>query len=177
MRIVRAAVTASVLLLAAGCRDDAEKGSPEDRSDEPTHVVVTKADGSEVVFDDITAECATSEEQADAVVLRIQGTAGEMHIVGEIVPEDVEGGSDYTLPIDFGSQVEGVRNLYLFVGAAPNLETSTTEEESSGTLEVVRASCDPVEVELTVDATLGSEYFDGEPIDIEGRLVFPAPAG
>ena len=79
--------------------------------------------------------------------------------------------------METGDQVTGPKNLYLFVSGPPNLETSTTQEESSGSLKVVRASCDPVAVELTVDASFASEYYDGDPVDVEGRIVFPAPAG
>lgn len=50
---------------------------------------------------------------------------------------------------------------------------STSEEESTGTREVTRASCDPVEVELTIDASLGSEYPDGSLLKVEGRLPLP----
>lgn len=138
---------------------------------------MTKADGSEVVFDEVTATCGPSENDPDKVVVRIEGISDDTHLSSEIVEADVEGDSTLALPIDFGDQEQGVRNLYLFIGAAPDLETSTTQEESTGIVEVLRASCDPVEVELTIDATLASEYFDGEAVDVEGRLVFPAPAG
>jgi hypothetical protein len=178
MRCARFAIAiVAPLLLAAGCGDDDADDARDERSDEPTRLVVTRADGSEVVFEDVTAECVRSEDDPGAVVVRIEGMADDTHLISEVVPDDVGSGQSFQLPIDFGDQEQGVRNLYLFVGAAPNLETSTNQEESSGSLEVLRASCDPVEVELTIEATLGSEYFDGEPVDVEGRLAFPAPAG
>lgn len=177
MSPARIALALPLFLLAAACGDDASDDAADERSDEPTRLVVTKADGSEVVFDEVTATCGPSEEHPDSVVLRLEGMADDAHLFSEIVPEDVAGGRTFDLPIDSGDEEQGNKHLHVFVGAAPDLETSTTQEESSGTLEVVRASCDPVEVELTMDATLGSEYHDGEELDVEGRVVFPAPAG
>ncbi|HVK28851.1 MAG TPA: hypothetical protein VM575_10945 [Nocardioides sp.] len=177
MGIARRAISiVALLVLAAGCGDD-DADERDELSDQPTRLVVTRADGTEVVFDEVTAKCGPSENDSGEVVVRIEGITDGVHLSSEIVAADVEGDRTFALPIDFGDQEQGVRNLYLFVGAEPDLETSTTQEESTGTLEVVRAACDPVEVELTIDATLGSEYFDGEPVDVEGRLVFPAPAG
>lgn len=178
MSPLRTALALPLLLLAGGCGDDTEKNSPEAQSNEPTRLVVTKSDGGELVFEDVTATCGPSENDPDTEVVRLQsGKPGDAYLDAEIAPGDVEGGRTYELPVSAGDQENGFENLYVFVGAAPDVESSSTEEESSGTLEVLRASCDPLEVELTVDGTLGSEYFDGEPVDVKGRLVFPAPAG
>lgn len=165
-----------LLVLAAGCGEDAD--APEDeRSAGPTRLVVTRADGSEVILDEVTATCGPSDAHPGTEVVHLRGTADGTRLEGEIVPGDVEGGRSFELPMETGDQETGPKNLYLFVGGPPDLETSTSQEESSGSLKVERASCDPVAVELTVDATLASEYHDGVPVDVEGRIVFPAPAG
>lgn len=166
-----------LLLLASGCGEDTDAPEKE-RSTEPTRLVVTKADGSEVVLDEVTATCGPSDNDPGTEVVKILGgSPGDARVVGEVVPGDVEGGRTFELPVDTGDQEEGTANALLYVGALPDLETSSREEESSGTLTVVRASCDPVTVELTVKATLGSELSNGETADVEGRIVFPAPAG
>ncbi|NHA00452.1 hypothetical protein G5V59_11355 [Nocardioides sp. W3-2-3] len=80
-----------LLVLAAGCGDDTD--APEDeRSAGPTRLVVTKADGSEVVLDDITATCGPSEEYPDTEMLQLRGTVGGARLIGEILPDDVDGG-------------------------------------------------------------------------------------
>lgn len=177
MSPLRTALTLPLLLLATACGEDASDDAQDPHSDEPTRLVVTVADGKEVVFEEVTAKCGPSENDPATEVVRLQGRSGDAYFDSEIAPRDVEGGRSFELPIESGDQETGFENLDVFVGASPNLETSSDEEGSSGAVEVAHASCDPIEVELTIDATLASELYDGEPVDIEGRLVFPAPAG
>ncbi|HWJ08842.1 MAG TPA: hypothetical protein VNS46_05665 [Nocardioides sp.] len=60
----------------------------------------------------------------------------------------------------------------MFIGGA-ELGVSSTEEGSAGTIEVIDASCDPATVELTIDATLGSETYDGDDLEVVGNLNSP----
>ncbi|QSR25215.1 hypothetical protein CFH99_06215 [Nocardioides aromaticivorans] len=166
----------AVLLLAAGCRDD-DADARDERSDEPTRLVVTTADGTERTLTDVTATCIPSDYDPKVQVVRVSGELDGGGVFAEVLPADVEGGRSYDMPVPAGSDETGPENAIVVVGIEPDLTNTSEQEESTGTLEVLRASCDPVEVELTIDGTLDSEYYDGEPVDVEGRLVFPAPAG
>lgn len=173
MSPARAALALPFLLLAAACGEDSSAKKSGEQSDEPTRLVVTKADGTEIVFDDLTATCGPSENDPHTEVVRLQsGTPGDAYLDSEIAPRDVKGGRTYELPVSAGDQENGFENLYVFVDGA-----SSDEDGASGRLEVLRASCSPIEVELKIDATLGPETYDGEPVDIEGLLVFPSAAG
>jgi hypothetical protein len=51
-------------------------------------------------------------------------------------------------------------------------EVSSAEEEASGRIVFERAGCLPrPHVTFRVQATLGSEYFDGEPVRVRGRMT------
>ena len=63
----------------------------------------------------------------------------------------------------------GPANAFVFFGNK-DFEVSTDQEESTGTLEVSAASCDPLRLALSIDATLDSEHFDGESLSVSGQL-------
>ena len=63
-------------------------------------------------------------------------------------------------------------DAFLFANDGAN-ELSTAEEEASGKLTFRRARCGPrLRIRVRVDATLGSEFSDGEPMRVRG--VFAA---
>jgi hypothetical protein len=86
----------------------------------------------------------------------------------DVVPVDEP--TTYSIPVDSGDDARGPRKALVFVTARipapraphepPAFENSTNEERASGRLTVLRASCHPARLELTIDGKLGSEYSD-----------------
>ncbi|MFC5727287.1 MULTISPECIES: hypothetical protein [Nocardioides] len=171
--VARLLLAPSVLLL-FGCGATSESPARDPAAQLPDGLVATESDGRRVTLEPIEAECVPSEYDPKVQIVRVTAVVDGSHLLIEIVPSDVEGGRTFELPIDAGDEESGPANALVFVGMMPDLEASSVEEESTGTLEVVRASCDPVEVELTIDATLASEYSDGQGLKVEGRLEFPS---
>ncbi len=102
-------------------------------------------------------------------VVRIRSFAKDHNLVVEVVPSDVEGGKVFDLPISSGDGETGPANVIFFYGSS-EFEVSTDLEESTGRLEVLRASCDPVALELDIDAALASEYGDGPGLEVKGHV-------
>lgn len=171
--VVARLLLAPVILLLFGCGEATSESTTGDPAAQlPDGLVATKPDGRRVTLEPVKAECAPSEYDPRVQVVRVTAVVDGSHLLIEIVPSDVDGGRSFELPVDAGDGESGPADALVFVGMMPDLEASSAEEESTGTLEVVRASCDPVEVELTIDATLASEYSDGRGLKVEGRLEF-----
>jgi hypothetical protein len=164
----------AVGLLLVGCGEKSSDSESKDTAAQlPLGMTATSPEGGEVTFTSVKAQCAPSEHDPSVQIVRLIAEVEGGRFLAEIVPSDVEGGRSFELPVSAGDDSTGPANARVFVGMKPNLEASTTEEGATGELEVIRASCDPVEVELTLDATLGSEYYDVQPPKVEGRLQFP----
>lgn len=160
-----------LILVLAAC-GDGESGADEKApiKDTPIGLVVTKPDGSKVEISDLAAECGPSDYDSDVQVVKARAEKDGTIVLVEVVPADVEGGRSFELPVSAGADTTGPENALVYVGAEPNFESSTAEEEATGTLQVIRASCDPVVVEFTVDADLGSELSDVEGLNVAGHL-------
>lgn len=166
-------IAAPTLLFAAACGDDpAEPQGSDAGAGLAEGLVAILPDGTQVKLNPTEVVCLPSEEDPTVEVLRVFADLDGARIIVQAVP--VEGAKSFDLPLSAGDFESGPKNVELFIGAQPDVETSSTEEESSGTLELVRASCDPAELELKVDATLGSETYDGGEVQVEGHLVVKA---
>lgn len=154
------------VLLAAGCGDD---GGDQTAEDVGNSMVVTRADGTEVEFTSISAQCRPSVYDESVEVVHAESEAQGLRLLIEVLPEDVAGGRSFDLPADSGSDEDGPRGVMVFVGGS-DVEASSDLELATGTVEVVEASCAPVRLEVTVDATLGSEY-GGDDAPIKGHLT------
>lgn len=163
-----------LVLVLAACGED-DRGGDGGTSDEAAanSLVVTKPDGTTVELSDVVAECGPSDYDPDTQVVKARAEKDGAVLLVEVVPADVEGGRSFDLPLSAGADTTGPENALVYVGAEPDFESSTAEEEATGTLEVIRASCDPVELEFTMDASLGSEYSDVEGLDVDGHLTSP----
>jgi hypothetical protein len=133
----------------------------------------TRPDGARVVFDDgIRIRCGPWEP--DVPVRSIHVVAGSRHSSSfwflSAVLADVRRPTVVRLPNSFTfDEPEGA--LLFAVDRGEN-ELSSAEEEASGRIVFERAGCRPKpHVTFRVDATLGSELFDGEPIRVRGRLA------
>lgn len=172
-RLAALALAVPLVLIAAACSDDASDSDARDHpAKEATGLVATLPDGSRVDLDPTEVECVPSEEDPGVKVLRIVADLEGARLVIQAVPTDET--ASFDLPVDAGDFESGPANILVFVGAPPDVETSSTEEKSSGTLELVRASCDPATLELKIDATLGSEFDDGGTVQVKGHLAAAA---
>jgi hypothetical protein len=141
--------------------------------------VLTRADGSSVTIDDLTVSCdqpvGDSPAQPGHIYLSspfdldASGKAlTQPFFYVDAVVADVDG-KEFTLPLDSVSGSSEDRGLVVFAADAGGdgdkhraNEVSSAEQGASGTVRVLRASCDPVPVlELEVDGTLGSEVGQG----------------
>ena len=142
--------------------------SPAADPERPSELVFTKPDGTTFTLRPEALACRPSEYDDDVQVVGIEDYERPDYLVVEVVPADVAGGATFDLPLTAGDMQDGPANAFVFYGSK-DFEVSTSQEESSGTLEVASASCDPVSLELTIDATLASE-FGGESLDVRGHL-------
>jgi hypothetical protein len=72
---------------------------------------------------------------------------------------------------------EHARSAAILFAAARRNEASSSEEEATGTITVRRISCrGGSEIDLSVDARLGSEFFEQPSIRIAGSVRAYAPA-
>lgn len=169
-RLAALAVTAPLLLLVVACGDEPSNADDPDRPAAAAEgLVATLPDGSRVDLDPTQVECVPSEEDPDVEIVRVFADLEGARLIIEAVPTD--GAASFELPLEAGDFESGPKNIRVFVGSLPDVETSSTEEESSGTLELLRASCDPAALELKIDATLGSEFDDGGTVQLQGHLT------
>lgn len=168
------AISAPLIILVASCGDDAPDSDGRDRpASKAQGLIATLPDGSRVDLDPTEVECVASEEDPAVEVLRIFADLEGARLIIQAVPTDEA--KSFDLPLDAGDFESGRKNVEVFIGSPPDIETSSTEEESSGTLELVRASCDPVALEMKIDATLGSEFSDGGTVQVQGHLAVTGP--
>jgi hypothetical protein len=67
-----------------------------------------------------------------------------------------------------------VRGAAFFAAWGSNQENSSMEEESTGTMTIDELACgDEGRVSFSIEATLGSEYIDGRPVEVEGSFSSP----
>ncbi|WP_370247659.1 hypothetical protein [Nocardioides sp.] len=163
-RARRAALVLPLLALAS-CSD----GDADAEPSEPTAVELTEPDGRTTTLTPTSVECGPSSYDPDTEVVLVRLVAEQTALTVEVVPADVADGGSFDLPLDAGSGTDGPANASVFVGSE-RFQASSTEEESTGTLEVTRATCDPVALDLSIEATLGPERSDGYGVRVEGRI-------
>lgn len=161
---------AAISALLTSCNSEASDGDGQPSGDdkpEQTGIVATAADGTSVEFNDFTVMCRPSEdEQPDAQIVRATsgwGFAGGRPTEPAMLIEvaDTADGTTVDLPHE---EVWGEEKTFL-VGFITEVGTdaglSSAEEQATGRIEVVSASCDPEpRLELRIDGTFGSEVAD-----------------
>jgi hypothetical protein len=145
----------------------------------------TRADGSTIRIPlGVVAWCGPWNDLIPRRALHVGALAGPPRRVSYwrlwAIPRDVESGDRVHSPVEF--VWNRPRGVEIFVGdledtpgGADTLggtnEASTQEEESGGWIEFDASGCEVGdEVAFTVDAVLGSEFGDDEPIAVEGSL-------
>jgi hypothetical protein len=135
---------------------------------------LTRADGSTITLDDLTLTCDQAPGDPDVHPGHIylsspfrldasQRKLVEPYVSFDAVAAQVDG-RDFVLPPDSDTGDSEDRAFVLFAADAGRdaNEVSSAEPGASGTLRVLRASCDPTPVlELEVDGSLGSEVDAG----------------
>lgn len=165
-RLALAAPALLVLVLTACGEEEAAPAASDPTADPVPAELVLTAGGEDLVLDAPVVGCRESESTPGAQVLmlfagELPGDGGSGFYV--FLPGDELEPATLELPTD-GTDEEQV----VFAFAAGN-ETSGSEEDSTGSLEILDAGCDIGDrVRGRVDVRLGSEFGDGDPIDVSG---------
>jgi hypothetical protein len=172
---MRAPKLALVLLLAAACAFGAASATAA-----PPHVhgalTFTRPDGTTVRFGaQIRIWCGRWEPDVPVRAIHVLAgnrRSGTFWLMSAVL-DDVKRPTTVRLPNSFtSSRPEGA--LLFAVDRGEN-ELSSDVEEARGKIVFERAGCRPKPyVTFSVDATLGSEFFDGDPLRAEGRLAVRA---
>lgn len=179
-RIGAAAGTAVVVAALGGYAAVSMGGSDDGRDgvvavDPPPHsLVMTRPDGSTFEFEDLTISCdppgAAAGEAGSGDLSRVHLSSpmlgdGERltqpFVFIEADVEKLEQPRTFTLPIESADGSSESVPLTVFIAdteGAPDGNEVVSSSGSTGTVQVTRASCDPIPVlQLEVDATLASE--------------------
>lgn len=181
MRTSRALVGLLLVAALSACGVEDENPTVQDETPvERSGFTVTRPDGSTFELVNFVAICRDFPEgDPDAGYVEawasLAGTRIDPNADTEpkgpaariLVLDDVPDGTQLDLPFEetYGSEETG---FVFTVGDRRNTATSA-EEEAAGNVEIIRASCEPTPVlEVRIDATLGSEFYDGEVLKVKG---------
>jgi hypothetical protein len=136
---------------------------------------ITRTDGSTYTFHDVTVTCAPDDKGGQVLEARSpRRFRGEQLLEPFVLfaaPLDtIADGRSFELPVD--GMDEGPMTLFFATdeGGPRANELSSAQSPSSGTVQVLGASCGPTpSLHLKVDATLGSEV-EQPPMRIVGEL-------
>lgn len=154
----------------AACGGDSSGGEPGEG------LTFTRADGSRFTLADPEVSCGPSVFTAsgeEAIVIGQQEAPAERpsepFFTIEGITADVEDGATVDLPTEYLDDDPSGALMFVYDSEGPN-ELSSSADGSSGTLELADVSCSPPKATVTVDATLGSEASDGEPLEVSGSI-------
>lgn len=160
----------------AKARDDTK--TPSSTGSGPGSIVAVGADGTTVEFADLTVTCRDSEEEQPAARIVVatsglndQGAPIDVDVPALLITAAETDGLSVDLP---HSETYGGEETFLIVfitKVGEENELSSATELADGTIEVVRASCDPTpQLELRIDGTLESETSDGT-VTVKGHIT------
>lgn len=144
----------------------------------------TRTDGTTYAFDDVGVTCRTTGKNN---VQRLTAMSSpviegdkllEPFLTFEARLDKVTPGQEFELPVDVGMTESNPIILFFADSAsvdagADRANELSSAQDSSGTVQVVSASCGEVpQLEIVVDAVLGSEV-EQESLPIAGRLSAP----
>lgn len=169
------AVGGTVVALASGDDGTGPTVATDPGSAPVSTLVMTRPDGSTYAFEAITLSCDKTGTRITARSPRhFEGRfATEPFVQIDGLVAKLQGDRTLDLPTD-GPGGSDSFPLTLFIadseGTNRSNETSSPEQASSGTVRVLRASCEPTPaLELEVDATLGSEVGQNT-LDVAGAV-------
>jgi hypothetical protein len=175
---VRGRVAVAVLIAAVlmgGCRS-----GDQPRGEADGGLIFHRADGSTIAFaGTVQAWCGPWNDVIPTRALHVAALGGLRRQPGKwpsywylwAVPNDAQAGRRVRFPVDFPAWNKPA-GAKLFVGDWPTRnELSTQEEDSSGWISFAQAGCEPGNpVEFSIDAVVGSEFGDAEPVRVEGSF-------
>ena len=157
----------------------AEDGTGDERAAELADelaepLVATTPEGAVTTFGPLTAYCLPHDDNPDVTSLWVTTDLTDdrdARLMIEMDVDYVEQGRVVEAPygVEYGKPEEAA--IFVAIGRGRDgLENSTSEEESTGSFEVVRAGCDEGDpVQIVVDAALGSEL-GGGPVKLRGGI-------
>lgn len=159
----------------AGCGAETGDSSTRDQTADPTAgtIVVTTNSGDTFEFTDFELKCVVpkSGRRARVVVASSgRGTKPAEPILW-VSAVDKLANTEVTLPYDevVGREKTHISVFSPQVGDVDHL--SAGAEESSGSVDVISASCEPTpSIEVRIDGTLYSEYNEGGHATVRGSL-------
>ncbi|WP_109507736.1 hypothetical protein [Nocardioides speluncae] len=160
-------VLALSMLVACGEETRPEAADPPQKNE----LTFTKPDGDTFTVVPKKVTCGPSDHYESVQVVKVNDFDKSSILLIDVVPDKVDG-ETFELPVDAGDE-EGAANALLFYSAERaelDVEVSTAQEDSSGTLTIVRAGCDPAMLELDIDAHLDSELNGGTELDVRGHV-------
>jgi hypothetical protein len=154
---------------------------PIDRPERSDSLTFTRANGTAFTIEGTQIRCGrTTESDAPLQAVFVEGGPQELDpgrepteplFLLEAFPRDVARGGTITLPHSYEYNNPSGAVLHVYDADTGN-ELSSSAEGASGTIVFERASCDPSpRVDVTIDATLGSEFFQGRRVEVQGRLT------
>ena len=167
----------AVMLATVACSDNDTTGPGTNQTDENT-LVFTRANQSRITFaatSQLRAWCGPWEDGLVAtpavhVVFVGPGQSTTFWML-TAVRADVRIGVPLAFPNSF--VFDQPRNAELFILDEPN-ELSTSTSGSSGSITFQQLNCAPGgRVEFTVSAVVGSEFGNGSPVSVAGRVNAP----
>lgn len=167
-------------LTACGGADDGEgDGRAAELADELAEpLVATAPGGAATTFGPLTAYCLPHDDNPDVTSLHVTTDLTTDLTTDRAARLMIEMDIDYVdqgrvVEVPYGVEYDKPEEAAIFVAIGrgrDGLENSTSEEESAGSFEVVRAGCDEGDpVQIVVDAELGSEL-GGGPVNLRGGI-------
>lgn len=164
---VAVAAIGGYVAVSAGGSDDGRKGLVGVDTP-PDSLVMTRPDGSTYAFEDVTVTCDAPGGEGGARRLllssprRIDGERVlQPFVMIEADVAELDGPRTFTLPVESADGSSESLPMTVFVAdteGAPDGNEVVSSTGSTGTVRVIRASCDPTPVlELELDVTLASE--------------------
>jgi len=180
------ALAGALVVVVSG--DDAPVTAVDTPGQDASSLVLTRPDGTTFTFSDITVTCkpplggvASGRGQRiwlhSPIRLATEAPGEDERLEQPFVLfegrlEQLQDGRAFTLPVDGPGDSESYP-MTLFVAdteGAPDGNEVVSSRNSSGTVRVLRATCDPTPVlELEIDATLGSEE-GKQSLDVAGSV-------
>lgn len=145
-------------------------GSSATSGDDAAPLVFTRNDGSAIPVPDLVLVCEQSRSQLDGQVVALRTAdmgddPSESRVMIEVLPGST---GTYRLPFD-GS--EGKDPLLFVLDKPTGNEASAEQEDASGSVVIREASCEGTpRLDMTVDAVLGSESFEGAKVTVRGDV-------
>jgi hypothetical protein len=134
-------------------------------------LVFSRADGTEVAYpSQVHVWCGPWEPDVPVRAIHVRvGARGKPHWELSAAPGDVTRRRVVRLPHSF--VFDKPTGAQLFAVDGEN-ELSSAEEEASGRITFRKARCGPrLRIRFRVHATLGSEFFDGDPLTVRGTFA------